>query len=250
MNKSCILLTPKGDKFGNKSMQLTPARQQIQTDFCENRQKFKTTVCSYQSLRNSQSQVQAKIATKTPIKMQSKGFIKTPKLTTSIKKEDTGDLDLKPSPAMLVPKVVLNFVLEEAVKTVNESIDLLLQICAKIAETSTTENEPSTGEEQSAFVQQEDAPVTSTENEFAETNDDDIKITSAQLKWTEKILNLLNTGSKGDLSKTLATIGSKTAVRITRYRKIHGNFEQIADLQARMGWSDKVYQKFLTKNFL
>lgn len=286
MDKSSILLTPKGDKLGNKSMQLTPIRQQIQTDFCQNRQKFKASVCSYQSSKNLQQQVQAKVATKTPIKMQPKSFVKTHtksngsapkfdqkvlKLTIIIKKEETSGLDLKSVPAILVTnvhtnqnaneiesagkcnidsKLDSNIVREEAVKAVNEEIDLPLQICVKIEETSTTENEPSTGEEENTLTQQQDAAETPTKNEFVETKDDDIKIPSSQLKWTEEVLNLLNTGSEDDLSKTLATIGPKTAIRITRCRKNHGNFDQIADLPRRLGWSDKVHQKFLSKNFL
>lgn len=97
---------------------------------------------------------------------------------------------------------------------------------------------------------QQKASELQSEDETAQIKDDDIKTTSSQLKWIAEVLKLLNTGSEMDISEQLATIGPKTATLITRRRKFHGEFEQIDDLQKKLGWSDKVYQKFLLKNFL
>lgn len=356
---SCVVFAAKADKFGNKSVQMTAIRQQVQMDLCRNKQQFQASVYSYQSTSNAQSRVQTsismniksnfvvevrpsskpkskfqpkiefkstaqfqttiqmnaqskaepkriaevvktsscqsspvrkfnsmpnnskavvpvqRIVKKTPIKTQStlnQSAAKSDRKVAKqlIKKEETSDLKLKPIPATLVPKLepdqsenkaestgkrnidsnmASNTVPEEvvAVTTVKKEIDSTSSICVKIEETSPTKSDPSSDEQ---LTQQQDAPDTPTEDEFAKTNDEDIKITPSQLKWTDEVLNLLNTGSEAELSKTLATIGPKTAIRITKCRNVHGKFDQIGDLQKRLGWSEKVFQKFLSKNFL
>lgn len=77
-----------------------------------------------------------------------------------------------------------------------------------------------------------------------------IKTKPAQLKWAEEVLNLLNTGTEKELSEKLTTIGPKTAAKIAKCRKIHGEYQHIEDLRKMLGWSENVYSKFLAKNFL
>lgn len=346
---SCDLFAAHGEKFGNKSVQLTTIQQQVQMDLCQNKQRFKASVCSYQSSSYFQSRTQTKISTsiksnfvvevqskvqsrigiktttnfqttiqttvqskaeskrivavgqgtkaiqssparnfnslpkksmavvpvqktvpKTPMKVQPKALVKTqPKINKSaskfspkllgavIKEEKTSDLDLKPTSATSIPKddtdrnenklksVSTDPV--EAVKTIKKEIDVPMPTCVKIEKIeriSPIKIEPSSDNEE------QDAPETPIEDKIAQSNDDDTETTSPQLNWTEEVLSLLNTGSEEELSKTLATIGPKTAIRITRGRKAHGKLGQIDDLQKRLGWSDKVHQKFLSKNFL
>lgn len=79
---------------------------------------------------------------------------------------------------------------------------------------------------------------------------DNIQATSPQSKWAEEVLALLNGGSEKELIKTLSTIGQKTAALIIKCREIHGKYQQIDDLEKMLGWSKKVYTKFLSKNLL
>ena len=98
---------------------------------------------------------------------------------------------------------------------------------------------------------QQEAHETQPEERIARTKREHIKMKSAQSKWVEEVLNLLNTGSVDDLSKNLATIGPKTAVRIIRCREIHEiEFKFIDDLQKMSGWTEKEHKKFLSKNCL
>lgn len=87
-------------------------------------------------------------------------------------------------------------------------------------------------------------------NDIASEDGEDTKIKSTQSKWNDEVLKLLNTGSEMELSKQLATIGPKTATLIRRCREKRGDFGEINDLQIKLGWSDKVYKKFLLRNFL
>lgn len=87
-------------------------------------------------------------------------------------------------------------------------------------------------------------------NDIASEDGEDTKIKSTQSKWNDEVLKLLNTGSEMELSEELATIGPKTATLIRKCREKRGDFGEINDLQIKLGWSDKVYKKFLLRNFL
>lgn len=82
------------------------------------------------------------------------------------------------------------------------------------------------------------------------TIDDDIKTTASQSKWSDEVLDLLNTGSESQIRSKLVTVGPKYALQITKCREIRGKFEQIEDLKTKLGWTEKVYQNFRSKNFL
>ena len=122
-------------------------------------------------------------------------------------------------------------------------------------ELSSSKNDPSPAELpiehlENIDIKQEEISEVQDVDETEYTQSDDIQITSSQSKWTEEVVKLLNTGSEMDISIKLATIGPKTAALITKCREVRGEFEQIEDLQKGLGWSDKVYKRFIMKNFL
>lgn len=105
--------------------------------------------------------------------------------------------------------------------------------------------------EENTPIQQQAAPKVLVEDETAASEKaDDTQMTSSQLKWANEVLDLLNTGSEAKISNKLVTIGLKTAAQIIKCREIRGKFQQIEDLKWKLGWSEKMYQKFRLRNFL
>lgn len=88
------------------------------------------------------------------------------------------------------------------------------------------------------------------EMKIAEPSDDEPKTSTEQPPWIDVVLKLLNTADEKLLSNKLATVGWKTAVQIKRCRDFRGEFKQLEDLQTKLGWSDKIYKKFRSSNFL
>lgn len=131
--------------------------------------------------------------------------------------------------------------------------------CEEIKEISMRTNEPSLAKLSTVIkeitnTQQPEASVVKVDDKILRTKDDDNKTTSTstspQSKWADEVLKLLNTGSEKQISNKLATVGLKSAAMIIKCREIRGKYEQLGDLQKKLGWSDKVYQKFLMNNFL
>lgn len=121
---------------------------------------------------------------------------------------------------------------------------------AETEEISPIKSGPKPEESSITLQEKNESEVGSKQGTAAASDTDSIKITSSQSQWAEDVLNLLNNSTEKDLSKKLATIGPKTAMRIIKCREINGEYQRIDDLRKMLGWSERVYKKFLSKNSL
>lgn len=137
---------------------------------------------------------------------------------------------------------------DDSVTKDSSEIALVLQEMA-IAENDQTPAQPLILLQENAQTQQPEPSIVHADNEIA-CKDDGTKPSSTQSKWIDEVLSLLNTGTEKQLSNKLATIGFKIASQIIRCRAVRGKFERMEDLQTKLGWSNKVYKKFLSNNFL
>lgn len=166
--------------------------------------------------------------------------------------EEIGKMDVNSN----IESNAVTAVMEEESDVINEK-NQYLPVCDEIVNVPTMENNqklpteiPNLPEGNTRIEKQGATVVRAEQKTNVDTTDNILATTSSQSKWTDEILKLLNTGSASKISRELVTIGPKTATQITKCREIRGKFEQIEDLKTRLGWTDKVYQKFQLKNFL